>query len=159
MKFEQEPIKIGFISLNSFESVFLSHLISMKTLHSLICVFVVITLGIDAVSAAPIPVESINKEADGVIFHMTPGVMKLQVCDLQTVRVLYSPSEQLPQIKSFVITHVWQPVPFEVIENAQTVTVSTGKLKVAVNRSTGAVEFFNMADKSLLKEATAGGRC
>src|SRR5690242_14226161 len=80
-------------------------------------------------SAAPIPVRSFSKDADGVLFQMKPGVMKLQVCDARTVRVVYSPTEQIPPTKSIVITRAWQPVTFEVEGNAQTVIVSTGKLK------------------------------
>jgi hypothetical protein len=111
-----------------------------------------------ALHAAPIPVKSFTKDSDGITLCMKPGVLKLRVCDERIIRVVYTPTESLPQTKSFVITHEWKPVPFEVTEDANSVALSTGKLRVAMNRGTGAVIFLDSTDRTLLAEAADGGK-
>ncbi len=119
-----------------------------------------VSLALAAVSAgaAPIPVQSFSKDADGVTLRMSPGVLKLQVCDADIIRVFYSPAAQVSPAKSFVITREWKPVSFKVRENPKEVTVSTARLRVVVNRATGALTFLDAAGKPLLMEAADGGK-
>ena len=43
--------------------------------------------------AASIPVQSYQKDSDGVTLTMSPGKMKLTVCSDSIVRVMYSPAD------------------------------------------------------------------
>ena len=46
--------------------------------------------------AASIPIQSVNKDSDGLTLTMSPGKMKLTVCSDGIVRVMYSPAAALP---------------------------------------------------------------
>jgi len=127
----------------------------MKFLYP--CLLAAILL-VSALHATPIPVKSFIKNDDGITLSMDPGVLKLQVCDARIVRVVYAPTESLPQTKSFVITREWKPVPFEVKADAKSVALSTGTFHVVVSRATGAVTFLDATGHIILAEAADGGK-
>ena len=109
--------------------------------------------------AAPIAVQSFHKDADGVTLTMSPGKMKLTVCSDAIVRVMYSPTTALPAGQEFVVTNrSWKSVSFKVADSNGKLTVTTGKLKVAVDKMSGAVAFYDVADKLLLAEPADGGK-
>ena len=90
---------------------------------------------------------------------MSPGTMKLTVCSDRIVRVMYSPTATLPAGQDFVVTnHSWQSASFKVADANGKVTVTTRKLKVAVDKATGAVTFYDAAGNLLLAEPAAGGK-
>jgi len=112
-----------------------------------------------ALSAASIPVQSFHKDSDGVTFSMAPGKMKLTVCADGIVRVMYSPGATLPAGQDFVVTnHSWRSVSFKVADANGEVTVTTHKLKVAVNKMSGAVTFNDASGNLLLSEPAGGGK-
>ncbi len=127
----------------------------MKTFYTSVCLAL---LTASLAGAAPMPVKSWEKNTDGVVLRLQPGTMKLQVCDNRIVRVLYSPSDSIPDQKSFVITKKWPHVRFSVNENSDEVTLSTTELLVSVNRRTGAVTFADKTGHILLQEAADGGK-
>jgi alpha-D-xyloside xylohydrolase len=110
-------------------------------------------------SAASIPVQSFHPDADGVTLTMSPGKMKLTVCSDGIVRVMYSPATTLPAGQDFVVTnHSWKKTSFKVADANGTVTVATRKLKVAVDKASGAVAFYDGSGRLLLAEPVAGGK-
>ncbi|MGO8764663.1 MAG: TIM-barrel domain-containing protein, partial [Limisphaerales bacterium] len=110
-------------------------------------------------SATPIPVQSFHKEGDGVTLTMSPGTMKLTVCSDSIVRVMYSPTATLPAGQDFVVTnHSWPSTKVKVADANGKVTVTTRKLKVAVDKATGAVAFFDASGNLLLAEPADGGK-
>ena len=112
-----------------------------------------------SLSAAPVPVQSFHKDADGVSLTMTPGKMKLTVCSDSIVRVMYSPTATLPAGQDFVVTnHSWPRTSFKVAEANGKLTLTTRKLKVAVDKATGAVAFYDASGKLLLSEPADGGK-
>ncbi|HXS68512.1 MAG TPA: glycoside hydrolase family 31 protein [Candidatus Polarisedimenticolia bacterium] len=111
------------------------------------------------ISAAPIPVQSFNKEADGVVFTMSPGKLKLTVCSDSIVRIMYSPGTNLPSGQDFVVTNrSWPKKSFQVAEAGEKIVLSTEKLKVAVDKGSGALAFFDAADHLLVSEPADGGK-
>src|SRR6185312_15938684 len=111
------------------------------------------------ISAAPIPIQSFNKEADGVVFTMSPGKLKLTVCSDGIVRVMYSPGTNLPSGQDFVVTNrSWPKKSFKVSETNGKITLSTEKLKVAVDKGSGALAFFDAANHLLASEPADGGK-
>lgn len=112
-----------------------------------------------AASAAAIPVQSFHQDADGVTLAMSPGKMKLTVCSDRIVRVRYSPTETVPAGQDFAVTnHSWPATSFKVADANGELTVSTRKLKVAVDKATGAVAFYDASGKLLLSEPAGGGK-
>ncbi len=126
--------------------------------HTFSLVFALATLGAARSQAAPIPVESFTKNADGVTVAMNPGVLKLQVYTSKTIRVLYTPGEELPTTKSFVITRDWQAVPFKIRQDARSITLSTASVRTVLNRATGALTFFDASGRTILAETADGGK-
>jgi alpha-D-xyloside xylohydrolase len=57
-----------------------------------------------------------------------------------------------------VVTREWKLTPFQVRSDAQSVTVLTEALQVAVNRQSGAVEFLDSTGRPLLREPAGGGK-
>ena len=109
--------------------------------------------------AAPIPVQHVQKDAHSLTLTMSPGIMRLTICSEDTVRVMYSPAATLPVGQDFAVTnHFGRAVPFKVAEAEGKVTVTTRKLKVAVDKASGAVAFFDAAGKLLLAEPADGGK-
>jgi alpha-D-xyloside xylohydrolase len=109
--------------------------------------------------AASIPVQSFHKDADGVTLTMSPGKMRLTVCSDGIVRVMYSPTATLPAGQDFVVTkHSWPSTAFKIADTGAKVTVATHKLKVAVDKGTGAVAFYDASGNLLLAEPAAGGK-
>jgi len=117
-----------------------------------------IAAGVISLSAAPIPVQSFHKDADGVTLSMSPGKMKLTVCSDGIVRVMYSPAGTLPAGQDFVVTNHWAATSFKVTDAAGQLTVKTRKLKVLVDKATGAVGFYDLSDRLLLHEPASGGK-
>src|SRR5579862_4012182 len=110
-------------------------------------------------AAAPMPVEKVEKQSDGVLLHMKPGVLKIQVCMDRIIRVIYAPMDIIPStLQDFVVTKQWTPVPFNLKESPATVTVSTEKLTVQIDRTTGQVQFFDAKDAPILQEVAGGGK-
>ncbi|MDP9173220.1 MAG: glycoside hydrolase family 31 protein [Planctomycetota bacterium] len=108
--------------------------------------------------ATPIPVQSFEKNAAGVTFKLRTGILKLQVCADRVIHVVYSPKETISQQPELVVIHKWTPVPFELKEDAASVSVSTGKIIVQVNRATGALTYLNADGKVVLQELADGGK-
>lgn len=109
--------------------------------------------------AVPIAVAGVKKDPDGVTFTMSPGKMKLTVCSESIVRVMYSPTATLPTGQDFVVTnHSWRATSFRVTDSSGKLTVITHKLKVAVDKVTGAVTFFDASGNLLLGEPAGGGK-
>ena len=102
--------------------------------------------------AAPAPVISSQREADGVTFRLNPGVLKLQVCTDKIVRVVAAASDSLPTNKSFVVIAEWKRTPFKLDETKTSFTVRTKSLLVRVDKADGAVTFADAAGKVLLAE-------
>lgn len=110
-------------------------------------------------SPAPIPLQSFQTDADGVTLAMSPGKMKLTVCSDSIVRVMYSPIATLPAGQDFAVTnHSWPGASFQVGDSSTKLTVTTRKLKVAVDKATGAVAFYDSSGKLLLSEPADGGK-
>jgi alpha-D-xyloside xylohydrolase len=109
--------------------------------------------------AAPIPVKSIHKDFDGVALTMSPGKMKLTVCSDGIVRVMYSPTETLPPGQDFVATNQFKKsASFKIADADGKVTVTTRKLKVSADKTSGAVAFYDLSGKLLLSEPADGGK-
>ncbi len=126
--------------------------------HTLLLTFPLAISGALQAQSAPIPVKAFVKNADGLTVQMNPGLLRLKVCDARTVRVLYTPDDKIPVPKSYVITRQWKPVAFKTQQDAKSITLSTGSLRVVVNKTTGAVTFLDAAGRTLLAETANGGK-
>ncbi len=113
-----------------------------------------------ASEASPIPVSSVSKDASGVAFVMSPGTMRIDVCTESIVRVRYSNQNTMPvdNNMSFLVPARWTAVGFTQKETAGEVTIETSKIKVIVNKSSGAITFLDASGATLLQETPTGGK-
>ena len=121
------------------------------------CCFAVCAVGL--ASAAPIPVQSFQQEADGLSFAMQPGTMKLRVCEDGIIRVTYAPGATLPATQDIAVIKTWPSNPaFTVTSDAATITLATSKLRVRVDRTSGRLQFTDPGGNVVLEEPADGGK-
>src|ERR1700757_3112716 len=77
------------------------------------------------------PVVSFEKQADGIVFTMKTGTLKLQLCSDSIIRLLYWATPSVPEVQDYVvIKKSWPSVPWSTESNANSVTVKTASLTV-----------------------------
>ena len=102
---------------------------------------------------APNPVESFQKQADGVAFHLQRGIMRIQVCTPSIIRLTYSPSATfVDRPNPAIIRSTWPVTEWSIESSDDTVAVVTVALKVAVDRKTGAITYSSADGKVLLHD-------
>src|ERR1700743_3389936 len=112
--------------------------------------------------AADVPARdsaAVNRSFTGVTLQMNPGVLRLQVISPSIIRVTYGLSNSLPPEKSLaVIRNPRWWAHWKVINTPSEVVVRTDRIEARVNRSTGAVVFFDKHETLLLAEKSNGGK-
>ncbi len=102
-------------------------------------------------------IKSYQKKTDGVIFELVRGKLKLQVLSDDIIRVVYTPSDSFSTRESVsVIKKEWLPVHYKVGGDKSFVTMNTRAIKVKVNKTTGAIAFYDRKGKLLLEEPANG---
>ena len=104
----------------------------------------------------PNPVVSFEKQANGVEIHQKDGVLKLEVNAPDMLHVTYLPldgSHDARPSDHVVIKQDWPAVSFDVTTNDKAITLTTQKLKVVVERETGALHYVGPDGKQLTTEA------
>ena len=77
------------------------------------------------------PVRNVQQQADGVLFTMGTGTLKVQVCSDSVIHVLYSPTATFPKRTDFVvIKETWPAAQWTMQSTDDAVTLSTALLKV-----------------------------
>jgi len=102
------------------------------------------------------PVVATQPQTDGVIFTMSSGVLRLQVCSDTIIHVLYSPTSSFPSTRPDpVVTKTsWPATKFGIQTSDDEVTLTTLKIKIVVTRKDGAITYRDLAGKQLVQEAT-----
>jgi alpha-D-xyloside xylohydrolase len=102
-------------------------------------------------------VKKVQQQADGAIFAMGTGTLKLQVCSDSIIHVLYSPTASFPKETDFVvIKQSWPSATFTMDSTDDAVTLSTSRLKITVTRKDGAITYAEANGAALVEEATRG---
>ena len=101
------------------------------------------------------PVQKTQQQADGVLFSMGTGTLKLQVCSDSIIHVLYSPTASFPKRADFVVLKdSWPSAKWTMQSSDDAVTLSTALLKVTVTRKDGAITYSEISGDRLVQEAT-----
>ena len=140
--------------MNTERKTPLMNRLPVAVVHLLLCTLL-FTAAASAQWAPRNPVTGVKQQADGVVFTMQTGTLKVLICTDSMVHVLYSASATFPNHPDFVIIkNDWSKVPWTVSETADDVAISTSKLKVSVTRIDGAITYRDSDGKQLLQEAT-----
>ena len=102
-------------------------------------------------------VSHVEKQADGVLFAMQPGVLRVTVWSEGIFCVTYAKTGELPDLAS--LTVVGKPdaaVKWTERETDDAIFVETAKIRARIDRKTGAVGFFDLDDHPILQETADG---
>ena len=101
------------------------------------------------------PVRNVQQQADGVLFTMGTGTLKVQVCSESVIHVLYSPTATFPKRTDFVVTKdTWPAAQWSMQSGDEAVTLATSLLKVTVTRKDGAISYGEIHGDSLVQESS-----
>ena len=85
---------------------------------------------------------SYKKVADGVGFTLGKGLMKIKICRADLIEVKYTILNEFPAKPSLVVNNHWDAAaPFTVSESGGNVIITTGRLKLVVNKTTQAITY------------------
>lgn len=100
-----------------------------------------------------------EKSGQGIVVSNEKQAVWLQVMRPDIIRVFASPSTDIPERGSKIISGDFEPEgDWDVKEDTASVTLSTGVLHAIVNKKTLEVRFTNAAGEKLLQEKKRGGK-
>ena len=103
--------------------------------------------------AAQAKVVSFTKDNDGITCHLGKGLMKVKVCSGNIIEVKYTVLQIFPMKKSLVITNNWKDgTKFTVSDDKDEIVITTGNLKIRINKNTDAIRFTDLNDLTVLAE-------
>ena len=94
--------------------------------------------------------------ADGAQLNVDGGTLRIQFWSPEIVRITFAPGSEMPGLKSLSVVAVPEKVHLTSQESGQSFTVCSAKVKVKVDRQTGALTFLDAANHVLLQEASNG---
>jgi alpha-D-xyloside xylohydrolase len=97
-----------------------------------------------------------KKLDDGAELSVDGGTLRIYFWSPEIVRVTYAPGVNLPELKSLSVVATPQSVRLTQQESGESYSLASQKIKVRIDRQTGAVTFLDAANRVLLKEATQG---
>jgi alpha-D-xyloside xylohydrolase len=96
---------------------------------------------------------------NGVLFSLSKGKMKVEVCSDNIIHVVVSPTDTFSTRKSLVVTKPLQEkVHFTCNATDTAIIVKTSQLTVSINKHSGALTYFDQEGKVVLKETGNQGR-
>jgi alpha-D-xyloside xylohydrolase len=99
------------------------------------------------------PVKGIQQQADGVVLQMGTGTLRVQVCADSIIHVLYSPTSRPEKRDYAVLKTDWSPVQWNLQNSTEKITLTTARLRVAINRADGSISYSSSDGLSLMTEA------
>jgi alpha-D-xyloside xylohydrolase len=106
--------------------------------------------GVQGVSG--LSVTSYTKDTDGITCVCNTGVMKVQICKADIVRVAYTTKSAIPARLIPVVNKKWDKPTFTDSETDGMITLQTGKLKVKINKANANITYTTAGDEVILAE-------
>jgi len=101
------------------------------------------------------PVQQVQQQADGVLFSMGTGTLKVQVCSASVIHVLYSPTASFPKRPDYVVLKEnWPATQWTMQSSDDAVNLTTSLLKITVTKKDGAITFAEVQGGPLVQEAS-----
>ena len=99
------------------------------------------------------PVVGVERQTDGVVLRLATGRLRLEVCSDSILHIVYMPTEAFPNRPQYVVTKAsWPTAKWTLAEDPKTVTVSTDRMKVAVNRQDSTLAYSDASGHPLVQE-------
>ena len=103
-------------------------------------------------SVARASVISYKKEANGLIFTLDKGLMKVTVCKDDIIEVKYTIFDNFTTKSSLIVNAKWAHPVFKVSEDKNHVAIITAKLKVIINKATNNVTYDDIYGNEIASE-------
>ena len=105
------------------------------------------------------PVQSYAKQADGVVFTLSAGKLRIKACAVNIVRVTWTPAAAFSTRASLMVADTFPTPPtWNLDSTATAVTLSAAAMKAEVTKATGAIRFLDAAGAVLISENADTGR-
>ncbi len=99
------------------------------------------------------PAISFDKLPNGILVHMQTGALRLEVCTESVIHVTYATQWPLPDRPELsIVKKEWAPVSWDVQSDTKTITLTTSKLRVAINKQDSVLNYLDATGKPLLAE-------
>lgn len=99
------------------------------------------------------PVVDVQKQESGLLIKCQTGTLRITVCTDSIIHVQYSATAAIPEQKQLlVIKKDWPTANFQVKDEADTVTLTTARMSLVVDRKSGAIAYHDAGRKMLVKE-------
>jgi len=108
------------------------------------------------IASAAGPVTEATASPDGVFYHVDGGTLRIQFWSPEIVRVTYAAGSELPTLNSLSVVAHLEAIHWKRQENDQAFTLIAPRLKVRIDKQSGAVSFTDLAGHPILREAAQG---
>lgn len=99
-----------------------------------------------------VSITSYVKDDDGITCTCNTGVMKVQICKPDIVRIAYSPKTTIPARIIPIVNKKWDTPTFAETVSGDIITLQTAKLKIAINKTNANVTYSTLSDEVILSE-------
>jgi alpha-D-xyloside xylohydrolase len=120
-----------------------------SALLKLMPLLVLFTLSMPVVHASVI---SYKKEANGLLFKLDKGQMKVVVCKEDIIEIKYTVFDGFITKPSLIVNAKWGSPAFKVSEDKDQVTIITAKLKVIINKATNNITYEDLNGNQIASE-------
>jgi len=112
----------------------------------------VLLLLITTIPAANASVKSYKKEANGLLFTLDKGLMRVIICRDDIIEVKYTVFNDFINKPSLIVNAKWSFPSFKVSEDKYQVAIISAKLKVIINKATNNVSYEDLYGKEIASE-------
>src|SRR6266851_7186857 len=111
----------------------------------------------DAAPNPPLPHPAFGPCTEGATLPIGPYLLRVEVCADDIIHVLYAPGPSLPAKKSLVVVaaHDLAAPTFQKSDSADTLLLTTARLRVSVNKTSGSIAYGDLAGNIVLEESEA----
>jgi alpha-D-xyloside xylohydrolase len=104
----------------------------------------------------PNPIVSFEKRPEGLEVRQKHGVLRLEVKQADVLHVTYAPAGVVAPERAndwVVVKNEWPGAAFNVTSDEKTVSLTTAKMKVVIDRETGAIEYAGVDERLLTTDS------
>ncbi|HXS13189.1 MAG TPA: glycoside hydrolase family 31 protein [Acidobacteriaceae bacterium] len=101
---------------------------------------------------------TIESGSNGVVFREGGRLLRVQFVTESIVRITYTEGREFLDRPSRIVVSSPADVAFDLRDEQHSYVLSTAALNIRVNKSTGALTYFNVTGKVLMREPESGGR-
>lgn len=112
---------------------------------------------------APLPVrgEGVtgwSQDRDGVTVTLSPGTLRILVCNDRILRVQYTKEGPIKPLPDIIQSKNWDPVTFTVTEDSGSLLIKTKSVTASIGKADGVLSFADAAGRPFLSEPAPGSR-